>query len=81
MKRLNLVETINTMVDFRMNVSPGDALLAMVMDTVTGRKSLYHLEESLHDLDPELIIWGWIINQAFSVEIQKQFRAAHIFEK
>jgi transposase len=55
-KRLNLVETINTMVDSRMNVSPGDAVLAMVMDTVTGRKPLYRLEESLHDLDTELIL-------------------------
>jgi len=55
-KRLNLVETINSMVDSEMNLSPGDAVLAMVMDTVSGRNPLYRLEESFHDLDTELII-------------------------
>ena len=34
-KRLNLVETINTMVDTSMELSPGDAVLAMIMDTLS----------------------------------------------
>lgn len=55
-KRLNLVETINSMVDSEMNLSPGDAVLAMIMDTVSGRNPLYRLEESFHDLDTELIL-------------------------
>lgn len=55
-KRLNLVETINSMVDSEMNLSPGDAVLAMIMDTVSGRNPLYRLEEAFHDLDTELIL-------------------------
>jgi len=55
-KRLNLVETINSMVDSEMSLSPGDAVLAMIMDTVSGRNPLYRLEESFHDLDTELIL-------------------------
>ncbi len=55
-KQINLVETINTMVDSKMRLTPGDVVLAMVIDTVTGRKPLYRFEESLHALDTELIL-------------------------
>ena len=33
-KRINLVETVNQMVDSQMELSPGDAILAMVIDTL-----------------------------------------------
>ncbi|WP_320043064.1 IS1634 family transposase [uncultured Desulfobacter sp.] len=55
-KRLNIVETINTMVDSNMDLSPGDAALAMIMDTLSGRTPLYRLEEAFNGLDSELIL-------------------------
>ncbi|WP_320042645.1 DUF4277 domain-containing protein [uncultured Desulfobacter sp.] len=55
-KRLNIVETINTMVDSNMDLSPGDAALAMIMDTLSGRTPLYRLEEAFKGLDSELIL-------------------------
>ena len=55
-KRINLVETINAMADTEMELSPGDAVLAMIIDTISGRTPLYRLEESFHDMDTELLL-------------------------
>ncbi len=55
-KRINLVETVNQMVESQMELSPGDAILAMVIDTLTGRIPLYRLKESFKDMDTELIL-------------------------
>ncbi|MCP4057357.1 MAG: IS1634 family transposase [Pseudoalteromonas sp.] len=53
---MKLVETINTMVDCQMELTPGDAVLAMVMDTLRGRSPLYRLKDSMKDQDIELLI-------------------------
>ena len=37
-RRLNLVETINRLVDTKMELSPGMAILAMVLDTLCGNE-------------------------------------------
>jgi len=55
-KRINLVETINTMVATEMDLPPGDAVLALILDTLTGRTPLYRLKESLHETDTELLL-------------------------
>ncbi|RTZ96285.1 MAG: hypothetical protein DSY90_10880 [Deltaproteobacteria bacterium] len=39
-KRINLVETINRFVDSQMDLSPGLAILAMFLDTISGRTPL-----------------------------------------
>jgi hypothetical protein len=44
-KKIRLVETFDTMVDSEMELSPGLAVLAMVLDTLSGRTPLYRLEE------------------------------------
>ncbi len=54
-KRINLVETINTMTDSKMELSPGDAVLGMILDTVSGRTLLYRLEQASDQTDTELI--------------------------
>jgi hypothetical protein len=36
-KEINLVDTINTMVKSQMQLQPGQAVLAMVLDTLSGR--------------------------------------------
>jgi len=55
-KRINLVETINAMVDTQMELSVGDVILAMVIDTLSGRTPLYRLEESFNGMDTELLL-------------------------
>ncbi len=39
-KRIKLVETINKLVDSQMDLAPGMAILAMVLDTLSGRTPL-----------------------------------------
>lgn len=55
-KKINLVETIDTMVDSQMDLSPGITVLAMVLDTLSGRTPLYRLEEFFQEKDTELIL-------------------------
>jgi transposase len=55
-KRLNLVETINQIVDTQMELSPGMTVLAMVLDTLSGRTPLYRLTEFFKEKDAELLL-------------------------
>jgi transposase len=55
-QRLDLVETIDRMVDTRMELSPGMAVLAMVLDTLSGRTPLYRLTEFFEEKDTELLL-------------------------
>ena len=48
-RRLGLVETINELVPVEMNVKPGVMVLGMVLDTLSGRSPLYHLESAFSD--------------------------------
>ena len=65
-KRIKLVETINTMVDCEMELQPGEAVLAMVMDTLCGRSPLYRMKDSLKDQDVELLIGKSIPPERFN---------------
>jgi hypothetical protein len=55
-KRLRLVKTINEMVQTEMELSPGMAVLAMVIDTLSGRAPLYRLMEFFDEKDTELLL-------------------------
>ncbi len=55
-KRIHLVETINALVDSQMDLSPGMAVLAMVLDTLSGRTPLYRLIEFFDEKDTELLL-------------------------
>jgi len=55
-QRLNLVETIDRMVGSQMQISPGLMVLAMVLDTLSGRTPLYRLQEFFEDKDTELLL-------------------------
>lgn len=55
-KKINLVDTLDTMVSSQMDLSPGIAVLAMVLDTLSGRTPLYRLEEFFFEKDTELLL-------------------------
>jgi len=55
-KRIGLVETIDQLVDSQMDLSPGTAILAMVLDTLSGRTPLYRLTEFFEEKDTELLL-------------------------
>ena len=50
-RRLGLVEIVNRLVPVDMEVEPGVIVLGMVLDTLSGRSPLYHLESAFSDCD------------------------------
>lgn len=65
-KHINLVDTINTMVNSQMQLPPGEAVLAMVLDTLSGRTPLYRLKEFFQEKDTELLLGSTIDPEHFS---------------
>jgi transposase len=64
-KQINLVDTINAMVKSQMQLPPGQAELAMVLDTLSGRTPLYRLKEFFQEKDTELMLGSQIDPQLF----------------
>ena len=54
--KIGLVEIINRVVPSRMKVSMGHVVLAMVIDTLSGRSPLYRLTEFYDGKDTELLL-------------------------
>ncbi len=55
-EKIGLVEAINQLTPSEMDVEPGHMVLAMVLDTLTGRSPLYHLESFFEFQDVELLL-------------------------
>lgn len=55
-RRINLVDTINHLVDTEMALQPGPVVLGMVLDTLSGRSPLYRLKNFLEEKDIELLL-------------------------
>jgi transposase len=65
-KKINIVDTIDHIVESQMELSPGIAVLAMVLDTLSGRTPLYRLKEFFHEKDTELILGEPVEPEQFS---------------
>lgn len=85
-KKIKLVETLDALVDSQMDLSPGITVLAMVLDTLSGRTPLYRLEEFFQEKDTELILGhdckpelfcdynlGRVLDKIFDTGTQKVF--------
>ena len=55
-KKIKLVQTLDTMVNSQMELSAGTCVLAMVLDTLSGRTPLYRLERFFQEKDTELLL-------------------------
>jgi transposase len=55
-QKIALVDTIDRMVDSQMELGPGMAVFAMVLDTLSGRTPLYRLTEFFEEKDTELLL-------------------------
>jgi len=64
-KKIGLVETVDQMVDTQMELSPGVAMFAMVLDTLSGRTPLYRLTEFFEEKDTELLLGAPIEPERF----------------
>jgi transposase len=55
-KKIKLVQTLDAMVNSQMELSAGTCVLAMVLDTLSGRTPLYRLERFFQEKDTELLL-------------------------
>jgi len=55
-EKLRLVEIVNELVPSERKLEPGIILLALVLDTLSGRTPLYRLDESFAGLDCEVLL-------------------------
>ena len=62
-ERLGLVGLINRLVPSEMEIDPGTIVLGLVIDTLSGRSPLYHLEAFFESQDRELLL-GRLIHRA-----------------
>ena len=65
-KRLKITETINMMVDSQMDLPPGEAITAMVIDSFSGRTPLYRFFDSMLDQDNEIIFGSQVTPTLFT---------------
>lgn len=54
-RRLGLVELVNDLVPTQMEVEPGVIALGLVLDTLSGRSPLYHLQTAFGECDRALL--------------------------
>lgn len=55
-KKIGLVEEINRLCPSEKDVSPGHVVMALILDTLSGRSPLYRLERSFKGADLELLL-------------------------
>jgi transposase len=65
-RRLGLVDIVNRLVPTQMEVEPGVIALGLVLDTLSGRSPLYHLETAFEACDRALLFGQDLPAQAFS---------------
>jgi transposase len=91
LRQLRLVEIVNELVPVQMEVEPGIIVLGAVLDTLSGRSPLYHLEKAFEDYDRELLFGrnippdyfnddnvGRVFDALFAVGTQKIFCALSV---
>jgi transposase len=55
-KKIGLVDEINRLCPSEKDVSPGHVMMALILDTLSGRSPLYRLERSFEGMDLELLL-------------------------
>ncbi len=90
-RQLGLVEIINRLVPVEMNVEPGIIVLGLVLDTLSGRSPLYHLENTFEDYDQKILFGkelspgyfsddnvGRVMDHIYEIGTQKIFSALSV---
>jgi transposase len=65
-RRLGLVELVNNMISTQMELKPGLVVQAMVLDVLSGRDPLYHVENFLAEQDIQLLLGEKVEAHAFN---------------
>lgn len=90
-RRLGLVDIVNRLTCVEMDVDPGTIVLGLVLDTLSGRSPLYHLQKAFENTDRELLFGqplpaeyfnddnvGRVLDHLFEVGTQKLFSALSV---
>lgn len=64
--KINLVDTIDAMAKSQMQTSAGLTILAMVLDTLSGRSPLYRLQSFFEEKDTELLLGAVVDTDTFA---------------
>ncbi len=64
--RIGLVELVNRRIDSQMEIDPGTMVLGMVLDTLSGRSPLYHLDHFFEGKDTELLLGKEVDTKLFN---------------
>jgi transposase len=78
-RRLGLVEIVNRLVPMEMEVEPGIIVLGMVLDTLSGRSPLYHLESAFAAYD-RTVLFGQEIPAGYFSDDNAGRVLEHIFD-
>jgi transposase len=65
-RRLGLVDLVNGMISTQMELKPGLVVQAMVLDVLSGRTPLYHVEDFLAQQDIQLLLGEEVEAHAFN---------------
>ena len=60
LRTLGLVKVVNDLVPVEMSVEPGLIVLGLILDTLSGRSPLYHLEKTFEDYDQQ-VLFGQVL--------------------
>lgn len=90
-RRLGLVDIVNRLVPVEMEVEPGIIVLAMVLDTLSGRSPLYHVESAFPEAQRVVLFGealpehyfsddnaGRVLDRLFEVGTQRIFSALSV---
>lgn len=64
--KIGLVEAINQVVPTEMAIDPGTLVLGMILDTLSGRRPLYRLEEFFTHQETALLLGKAVAPEAFN---------------
>jgi transposase len=91
LRRLGLVKIINALVPVAMAVEPGLIVLGLILDTLSGRSPLYHLEKTFEDYDQSVLFGqvlapgyfnddnvGRVMDRIYEIGTQKLFSAVSV---
>jgi hypothetical protein len=78
-RRLGLVDIVNRLVPVEMEVEPGIIVLGMVLDTLSGRSPLYHLDSAFAACD-RAVLFGQAIPAGYFSDDNVGRMLEHLYE-
>jgi len=79
--KIGLVEVIKQVVSTEMAIAPGTIVLGMILDTLSGRRPLYRLEECFAQQDTARLLGKAVAPEAFHLTFRTSFESTTVFSQ